>query len=87
MAVVPSAPAPYTMTLEPWAGGFRVIAWNDTDHGSASTATSSSMSSGTGNAIDVWAGSSSAKPPVASVALPVWMPEERRPAWKFAQIE
>ena len=87
VAVVPSAPAPYTTTFAPGAGGLRVIAWNDTDHGSASTATSSSMSSGTGKAIDVCAGSRSANPPVASTALPVWMPQDSRPSWKLPQIE
>ena len=62
------------------------MAWNDTDHGSASTATSSSMASGTGMAIDSCAGSSSANPPVASLALPVWMPADSVPSWKCAQI-
>ncbi len=87
VAVVPSAPAPYTMTLAPGAGGLRVMAWNDTDQGSASTATSSAMASGTAKAMVWWAGSRSAKPPVASTALPVWMPGESRPSWKFQQIE
>ena len=63
-----------------------MIAWNDTDHGSANTASSSSMPSGTGTVIDSCAGSRSAKPPVASTALPVWMPTDRRPRWKLAQI-
>ena len=30
MAVVPSAPAPYTTTFDPGAGGLRVMAWNET---------------------------------------------------------
>ena len=75
------------MTFEPGAGGLRVMAWNETDHGSASTATSSGMASGTAKAMLWCAGSRSAKPPVASTALPVWIPGERRPSWKFQQIE
>ena len=78
MAVDPRAPAPYTTARVPGRGGLRVIAWNDTDHGSARTASSSSMSSGTATAIDSCAGSRSAKPPVASTALPVWMPTDSR---------
>src|SRR3954454_22640420 len=45
----PSAPAPYTSTLPPGAGGCRVTACNDTANGSANTATSSGTSSGTRN--------------------------------------
>ena len=35
-----------------------------------------------GRTIRRWAGSSSAKPPVASAELPVWMPGARPPSWK-----
>lgn len=87
VAVVPSAPAPITRARPCGGGGLRVTAWKETDHGSARTAASSGTASGTGNTIVVCAGSRSANPPVASVALPVWMPAESGPAWKFQQIE
>ncbi len=87
VAVVPSAPAPWTTTRLPGSGGLRVMAWNETDHGSASTASSSGIASGTGKAMLSCSGRRSAKPPVASTALPVWMPGESRPAWKLAQME
>jgi hypothetical protein len=50
--------------------------------GGACPAHSEGTSSGTGMTIDRWAGTSSANPPVASVALPVWMPGESRPSVK-----
>lgn len=59
------------------------MACSDTENGSASTATSSDMSSGTGKTMRRWAGRSSAKPPVASDELPVWMPGARRPSQKL----
>jgi hypothetical protein len=51
-----------------------VTLWSDTANGSARMACSSSTASGTGNSIEEWAGISSAKPPVASLDTPVWMP-------------
>ena len=54
-----------------------------TENGSASTAMSSATSSGQGMAMDVCAGTSSAKPPVASEELPLWMPGARCPAVKL----
>ena len=61
------------------------MACSDTANGSASTATSSGMASGTGMAISLWAGRRSANPPVASDELPVWMPAVMRPSLKFQQ--
>src|SRR5581483_11948555 len=67
----------------PGGGGVRVMACSDTENGSASTATSSGIESGTGNSIDSWAGRYSAKPPGASFELPLWMPGASRPSPKF----
>ena len=78
--VVPRAPAPYTTALPSGGGGVRVMACSDTAKGSANTATSSGTESGTGISIEWWAGTSSANPPVASLALPVWMPGDSRPS-------
>ncbi len=64
-----------------------MIEWSDTANGSASTATSSGTPSGTGIAIERCAGSSSAKPPVASLELPVWIPAASRPSVKLQQSE
>ena len=83
VVVVPRAPAPYTTARPPGGGGLRVTAWSDTEKGSASTATSSGTWSGTGTSMESWAGSRGAKPPVASLALPVWMPGESRPSRKL----
>ena len=53
---LPSDPAPYTRTLRPGGGGWRVIACSDTANGSAKTASSSVIESGTANSIESWAG-------------------------------
>ena len=60
MAQLPSEPAPYTSTLAPEGGGWRVMECSDTANGSAKIACSSGMPSGTGNSIVGWAGMSSA---------------------------
>src|SRR5437870_10550691 len=85
MAVVvgPSAQAPYTTARPLEGGGLRVTAWSETEKGSARTATSSGTWSGTGTSIVSWAGRRGAKPPVASLELPVWIPGERRPSRKL----
>src|SRR5207248_10714647 len=85
-AHVPSAPAPYTTARPLNGGGLRVIACNATANGSASTATSSGTPSGTGIIMCWCAGTSSAKPPVASDELPVWMPGASRPSWKWKHM-
>ncbi|HET6953805.1 MAG TPA: hypothetical protein VFI47_25805 [Acidimicrobiales bacterium] len=73
-ALTPRAPAPHTSARPPDGGGWRVTLWSETAHGSARMARSSSRASGTGNSMVEWAGISSAKPPVASRATPVWRP-------------
>src|SRR5437763_1081904 len=65
VAVVPSAPAPYTSALPPGGGGRRVTEGSDTANGSASTASSSGTVSGTRQSCESWAGISSAQPPRA----------------------
>ena len=56
----PSAPAPHTRARPPGGGGWRVTLWSDTAKGSARTACSSLMASGTAKSIEEWAGMSSA---------------------------
>ena len=56
VAVVPSAPAPYTSARPPGGGGWRVTECNDTAKGSANTANSSGTPSGTGKSMVWWAG-------------------------------
>ncbi len=70
----PRAPAPNTTTLPSGGGGLRMMAWNDTENGSAITADSSGTSSGTGISMDVWAAMSSAQAPGAPVTTPMWTP-------------
>ncbi len=70
----PRAPAPKTRTLPPGGGGWRTMAWKDTEKGSASTAASSEMSSGTGKSMDEWVANSSAQAPGAPVTTPMWTP-------------
>src|SRR5438874_506861 len=60
--------------------------WSETENGSASTACSSLTLSGTGMHIDSWAGTNGAKPPVAALLLPVWMPRGMIPRAKFRQL-
>src|SRR5438093_8602873 len=60
---------------------------NDTENGSARTACSSVTESGIGMHIDSCAGTSGAKPPVALLLLPVWMPGGIAPRAKLRQIE
>src|SRR2546428_500911 len=52
---------------------------SDTENGSASTACSSLTPAGTGMHIDSCAGTRGAKPPVALLLLPLWMPGGRMP--------
>ena len=52
VAVVPSAPAPYTSARPPGGGGWRVTECSDTAKGSAKTANSSGTPSGTGKSME-----------------------------------
>src|SRR5215471_10761902 len=67
----------------------RLVRYDDVDaeNGSASTASSSFTSSGIGMHIDSWAGTNGAKPPVAALLLPVWMPGGIAPRAKLRQME
>ena len=56
-----------------------MMAWKDTEKGSASTAASSDTSSGTGKSIDEWAASPSAQAPGAPVTTPMWTPGPMSP--------
>ena len=56
---------------------------SDTANGSLMTATSSLTPSGTGISIDSCAGRYSAKPPGASLEVPVWMPAAIGPRSKL----
>ena len=58
----------------PRRGGRFRTPCSDTENGSASTACSSRTPSGIGMHIDSCAGTNGAKPPVAALLLPVWMP-------------
>ena len=55
------------------------MAWKATEKGSAMTAASSEMSSGTGMSIESWAAISSAQAPGAPVITPMWTPGPRSP--------
>ena len=81
----PATPAPHTRTRPPGGGGWRVMLCRDTANGSANTACSSSIASGTAKSIVEWAGISSAYPPVASLETPVWMPALMSPVVKLQQ--
>ena len=85
VAHVPNAPAPYTIALPPGGGGCRVTECSETANGSAITATSSGIESGTGMSMESWAGRYSAKPPVASRERPVCIPGASRPWMKLKQ--
>jgi hypothetical protein len=63
-----------------------VTEWSDTANGSASTAISSGTPSGTGISIESCAGRYSAKPPEASLQVPVWMPAANGPSAKCQQM-
>jgi hypothetical protein len=60
-----------------------VIACRDTENGSANTAISSGIESGTRNSMLSWAGINSAYPPVTSADTPVWMPGLMSPSAKL----
>src|SRR5665213_3980810 len=77
--VSPRAPAPKTTTFPPGGGGWRTIAWNETEKGSARTAAVSEMSSGTAWSIESWAAMSSAQAPAAPVTTPMWTPGPMSP--------
>src|SRR5438128_3024055 len=85
IAQAPSAPAPYTSTLPPGGGEWRVTECSDTANGSANTATSSGSSSGTLNSIDGCAGMRFAQPPLTSLEVPMWMPGFNGGVWKLQQ--
>ena len=60
-----------------------MIACSDTENGSANTASSSGIESGTANSMLSWAGINSAYPPVTSADTPVWMPGLMSPSVKL----
>ena len=60
-----------------------MIACKDTENGSAKTASSSGIDSGTLNSMLSWAGINSAYPPVTSADTPVWMPGLMSPSVKL----
>ncbi len=59
------------------------MAWKETEKGSASTAASSEMASGTGISMESWAASCSAHAPGAAVMTPTWTPGPRSPLVKL----
>ena len=61
------------------------MAWKDTEKGSASTAASSEMPSGTGMSMESCAASCSAQAPGAPVITPTWTPGPRSPLVKLQQ--
>ena len=83
MLINPRVPQPYTRTVSLSAGGKFRIACRETLKGSANTACSSLMSSGMGMHMDSWAGTSGAKPPVAALEFPVWIPGGMTPLVKL----
>ncbi len=62
-----------------------MTACSDTANGSAKTATSSGIESGTGKSIDGCAGMRFAQPPGTSLDVPMWMPGASGGVWKFQQ--
>src|SRR5262245_6010342 len=83
----PRVPQPYTSTGAPGVGGRFRTACNETENGSASTASSSRTSSGIAIHIDSCAGTNGANPPVATLLFPVWIPGGMWPRAKLRQIE
>ena len=79
--VRPSAPAPYTTARPPAAAGGGRSEWKDTAKGSARTAASSDIESGTGMSMESWADIRSAQAPGASVMTPDVHPGSRARPW------
>ena len=62
------------------------MAWKETAKGSASTAASFEMPSGTGISMESWAASNSAQAPGAPVSTPRWTPGPRSPLVKLQHM-